>query len=285
MRTSFTAGSLLGPGLVLALSAFNAQAEVRQMPWDAAPPPRLVEDRLRVEVGLWNAGVNTLLRADTTSPSGITQLGSTLDAESDTGLADSRLMPDIELTLFPGKRSLVRINGFSSRRSGSTVLTRNLQFDGNNYLIGQTVKSTLNLDMLGIGYAWRLLKAPRYELDVGVDVQITAVEANVYVPRTAMREADEGVLPIPMLDIEGRWEVLPRWQLQARYRWLGGSGDDANGTIADWRVGVQWQFTQHLGLGLHYRNFNVSVDSTSNSHPGALRLDYKGAQLAFRASL
>jgi hypothetical protein len=256
------------------------------MPWETAPPPRLVEDRLRIEVGLWNASVNTLLRVDAATPqSGTAQPGSTLDGESDTGLADSALMADIELTLFPGQRHLVRVNGFSSRRNGSAVLTRTVRFDGNNYLFGQTVKSTLNLDMLGIGYAYRLLKAPRYEVDVGLDVQITAVETNVYVPQTTVREADDGVLPIPMLDVEARWEVLPKWQLQARYRWLGGGGDEVSGSIADWRVGVQWQFTQHLGFGLHYRNFNVSVDSTSNTHPGALRLDYKGAQLAFRASL
>jgi hypothetical protein len=283
MRMSFTVWLLLGPGLVLGLGPLSAHAEARQMPWDSAPPPHLVEDRLRIEVGVWNAGVNTFLREDQTA----SQPGSTLDAESDTGLADSSLMADIELTLLPGKRHVVRVNGFSSRRSGSAVLTRTVQFDGNNYLIGQTVKSTLNLDMLGLGYSWRLLKAPRYELDVGLDVQITSVEANVYVPQTTVREADDAIVPIPMLDIEGRWEVLPKWQLQARYRWLGGSGDDgkARGHIADWRLGVQWQFTQHLGLGLHYRSFNVSADSVSSSHPGALRLDYKGAELAFRASL
>lgn len=275
-----SAGSSL---LLLTLACVGAQAEVRQMPWEATPPPRLLEDRLRVEMGLWNVGVNTYLRSDQTAA----QPGSTLDGEADTGLSDGGVMPDIELTLLPGQRQLIRVNGFSSRRNGSAVLTRTVQFDGNNYVVGQTVKSTLNLDMLGLGYAYRLLKSPRYELDLGVDVQIAAVEANVYVPQTFVREADEGVLPIPMLDAEARWEVLPKWQLLARYRWLGGSGNDGEtkGRIADWRVGVQWQFSQHLGVGLHYRNFGISIDSVSSTHPGALRLDYKGAQLAFRASL
>ncbi|MGE0115835.1 MAG: hypothetical protein AB7T07_13240 [Steroidobacteraceae bacterium] len=270
--------------LLLSLGGvLNAQAEVRQMPWEASPPPRLVEDRLRIEVGLWNVGMDTYLRADATSA----QPGTTLDGESDVGLADSRLMPDIELTLLPGKRHLLRVNGFSSRRNGSAVLTRDVQFDGNDYFAGDLVKSTLNLDMLGVGYAYRLFKTPRYELDIGADVQITAVEANVYVPRRGIREADDGVLPIPMLDAEARWEVWPRWQLLARYRWLGDSGNngEVKGRLADWRVGVQWQFSQHLGLGLHYRSFGIQVDSASTNHPGALRLDYQGVQLAFRASM
>lgn len=272
------------PLLLLGLGgALHAQADVRQMPWEAAAPPRLLEDRLRLEVGLWHVGVDTYLRADATA----VQPGTTLDGESDVGLADSRLLPEIELTLLPGKRQLFRINGFSSRRNGTAVLTRNVQFDGNDYRAGDQVNSTLNLDMVGFGYAYRLFKAPRYELHIGADVQIAAVEANVYVPRRGIREADAGVLPIPMLDAEARWEVFPKWHLLARYRWLGGSGNDGEvkGRLADWRVGVQWQFSQHLGLGLHYRSFDIQVDSASTNHPGALRLDYQGAQLAFRASL
>lgn len=241
----------------------------------------MVEDKFRLEVGVWQAGINTYLRADDS----LQQVGSVLDGESDIGLDDSAMMPEVELTLFPGKRHLFRLNGFSSRRSGSAVLTRPVDFDGNTYLVGDLVQSTLNLDMVGVGYAWRLFNKPRFELDIGADIQITSVEANVFVPRRALREADEGILPIPLLDIETRWEPLPKWQVLGRYRWLGGSGGDASGSFSDWRVGVNWQFTQHLGLGLHYRSFGVHVDSTSASHPGALRLDYKGPQLTFRASL
>jgi hypothetical protein len=260
-----------------------AQAEVKQMPWESSPPPRLLEDRLRVEVGLWNVSIDTVVRADATPQ----QVGTTVTGESDLGLSDGRLMPDIELVLLPGKRQLFRLNGFSSRRSGSTLLTRNIQFDGNNYQVGQLARSTLNLDMVGVGYAYRLFNNPRFELDIGADIQIASLELNVVVPLSpsGQRAADAGIVPIPLLDIESRWEVLPKWQLQARYRWLGGSGGDASGRLLDWRAGVQWQFSQHLGVGLHYRSFGIHVDSYSSSHPGAARLDYSGAQLAFRASL
>jgi hypothetical protein len=273
----------LALALCLALGALAANAEVRQMPWEATPPPHLIEDRACIEVGFWNTSITTQLRADAT-PS---QPGTTLNGESDVGLASGRVMPDFELTLLPGKRQLLRLNGFSSRRNGTAVLTQTVQFDGNTYLIGDTAKSTLNLDMIGLGYAYRLLKAPRYELDIGADIQIASIEANVYVPRRVARDSDSGVLPIPMLDVEGRWEVYKKWQLLGRYRWLGGSGDSGNvsGRLIDWRVGVAWQFSQHLGVGLLYRNFGIHVDSASGSHPGAFGLDHKGLELAFRASL
>ena len=269
-------------GLLGVLGAISvARSEVRQMPWEVSPPSRLIEDRLRVEVGLWNASIDSSLRSDTTAQ----QPGTELDGESDAGLSDHGLMADIELALLPGEHHVFRVNGLSSHRTGSAVLTRNVQFDGNNYLIGDLVKSTLNADMLGVGYAYRIFRMPRFELDAGVDVQISSVEANVFVPKRQFRESDAGVAPVPLLDIETRVEVLPKWQLQARYRWLGGSAGDTRGHYLDWQAGVQWQFSQHLGLGLHYRALGLRVDSQATSLPGAVRIDYRGAQLAFRASL
>jgi hypothetical protein len=272
--------------ITLALLALNlaniacVQAETRPMPWEATPPPHVIEDRLRLDVSVWNMNVDSFLRADPT-PS---QPGTSLDGESDVGLAKNSVRPDIELALLPGKRQLIRINGFSSRRSGTAVLTQDIKFDDQTYRTNQLVKSTLNLDMLGVGYAYRLLKAPRYELDLGLDVQIASVEANVFTPGF-QREADEGVVPIPLLDAEGRWDVWRKWQLVGRYRWLSAHGNDVKGSVADWRAGVQWQYDPHLAIGLHYRSFNISVDSSSNSHPGAVRLDYKGLQLGVRASM
>jgi len=260
-----------------------AHSEVKQMPWEFNPPPRLIEDRLRVEVGVWNTTISSHLRSD--DPELLQQDATELDAEHDLGLSDKGLFADIELVLLPGDRHLFRLSGLTSHRSGSAVLSRDVQFNGNTYHVGDVAKSTLNADMIGVGYAYRLVKMPRFELDAGVDVNITSIEANAYVPAIQFREADSGVALLPLLDIDSRVEILPKWQLQARYRWLGGSARNVNGQFLDWRAGVQWQFNQHVGLGLYYRALGLNVDSSRSDYPGAVRVDYKGAQLAFRASM
>lgn len=263
------------------LAGFGAQAEDKQMPWETTPPPRLIEDRLRLEVGLWDAGIDTTIRADATPQ----QPGTTLSGERDLGLRKQHWMPDFELTLLPGKRHLIRINGLNSRRDGQAMLNSTILFDGNTYSAGSLVKSTLNINLLGVGYGYRLIKTERYEVDTDISVQIASVEANAYVPANAQRTADSYVVPLPLIGVEGRWEVIPKWQLLGRYQWLGGSGGDVSGAIRDWRVGVQWQFSQHVGVGLHYRGFGINIDSSSNSHPGAVDIKYRGAQLEFRASM
>jgi hypothetical protein len=272
-------------GLCLSASFINsARAEARQMPWEATPPANVIEDKFRLDVGLWRANMDTLLRADNATTQ---QSGTTLDGESDLGLAKSSSIADIELTLLPGKRQLFRIGGFSSHRNSATVLTQTIQYDGNDYLVGQTVKSVLNLDMLGVGYAYRVFKHPRFELDLGVDIQIAHIDANVYVPLSGVREADAGSLPIPMLDGELRWEFWRRFELIGRYRWLGGSGNGgkASGAVRDWRYGIAWQFNQHLNAGIFQRHFGVDATVISGSHPGAVSWQHTGWELAVRAGL
>lgn len=260
------------------LMAMGAHAETKQMPWESTPPPRVIEDRFRVDVGIWYAGIDTTIRVDSTPQ----QPGTTLSGESDLGLPDKKWMPNFELTLLPGKRHLVRISGINSRRDGQAVLDQTVHFDNNTYAAGTTVRSTLNINMLGVGYGYRLWKAERFELDADINVQITSVEANVS-PASSQRYSY--TVPLPTVGAEARWEVIRKWQLLGRYQWLGGHYDDVSGSDRDWRVGVQWQFSPHLGVGLHYRNFGINVDSRSNSHPGEVELKYRGAQLEFRASL
>lgn len=265
----------------LCMFAASSSQAASQMPWESTPPPRIVEDRFRVEVGFWNTAIDTTIRSDA-SPQ---QPGTTLSGENDLGLRDSRAMPDFELTVLPGKRHQLRINGMNSRRDGVAVLNVPIQFDGNTYNAGRLVRSTLNLNMVGVGYGYRALKTERYELDGTLSVQITNVKATADVPADAQHGGDSYTVPLPFIGAEGRWEVLRKWWLTGRYQWLGATVGDVKGSIHDWRVGVQWQFNPHLGVGLQYRDFDINVDSRSNSHPGRVDLKFRGPQLQVTASM
>jgi len=284
MRNSWRQYLIYGAGLVTLHVAGAAQAASKQMPWEATPPPAVVEDRLRLDVGIWQSKIDTFIRADTTA----TQPGTALDGEDDVGLANAASMLDVELTLLPGKRQLFRIHGFSSHRYGDAILDRTVNFDGNTYFLNDRIKSVLDLDMLGVGYAYRLVKHPRFEWDLGLDVEIASAQVNVQdLTQGIPREADSGRAPIPMLDTEVRWQIWRNFQLNGRYRWLSvnTNGGDVKGSLKDSRYGVSWQFNPHLNVGIYQRHFGVSVDLASGSNPGSLRLNYKGWELGVRASL
>ena len=267
--------------VVMLFAAGNACADDLQKPWESTPPPNVIEDRAALEVALWNTSIDTIIRADATPQ----QPGTTLSAETELGFKRKKLTPDFELTLFPGNRHILRLNGFSSRRTGEIKLKNTVKFDADTYNAGDVIDSTLNINMVGLTYGYRLLKARRYDLAADVRVQIAQFETNVTGPTNSNRKADSIVLPLPMVGVEGHVEVFNKWNLAGRYQWLGTTIGTTHGVIGDWRLGLRWQYSQHLGMGLDYRTFNINVDAKGGSHPGAADLRYRGIQLGFRGSL
>jgi len=245
------------------------------------PKPRVIEDRLRVEVTLLGAGIDTRMRIDE-SP---TLPGTEVDAEDDFGLDDSALMPQVEITLLPGKHNLLRLSGFSSRRSASKIIDKEIAFDDEVFEPGERVDSKLDLTLFGLTYGYRILVRDRGELTATLGIQVAHVEANALVRSRMVREPETGVAPLPMIGIEGRYDFTDHWSAEGRLQYLGANVDDVDGSIIDARLAVTWRMNPYLVFGLGYRSFSVDIDSKAEDNPGLVNLKLAGPLLFARASL
>jgi hypothetical protein len=272
---------------LLALSLASWQAHAAEptnsaLPaWAPAPKPNVVEDRFRVEVTLLGAGYDTEVRID---PS-LSQPGTLINAEDDLGLDSSQFLPMAEITLLPGDHHLVRLSGFSSRRSANTILDETIAFDDEVYLPGERVDSMLNLTMFGLTYGNRFLVKRRGELTVSFGVQVVEVEANAVVRSRVVREAESTVAPLPLIGLEGRFDFTQHWSGEARIQYVSGQYQDIDGTVMDARAAVTWRMNPYLVFGLGYRSFSVEVDSRDPDEPGFVDMTIDGPQLFMRASL
>lgn len=249
--------------------------------WAPQPPPNVVEDRLRVEVNLFGASPQTQLRVDE-SP---TQPGTEIDAEKDLGLDDFELLPQVEFTLLPGERHLVRLSAFAIHRSAQVNLEKPISFDNEDYLVGELVDSRLNMTLFGLTYGYRFLVQQRGELSATFGMQIADVEANAVVRSRVVRESESGVAPLPLIGIEGRFDFTPHWAVEARAQYLKVDVSRVDGSILDARLAVTWRLNPYLAVGLGYRTFQIDVDSQDEDTPGFVDLSVDGPLLFVRASL
>ena len=249
--------------------------------WAPKPKPNVIEDRLRLEVNLLGASATTKLRVDE-SP---TLPGTEINAEDDLGLDDSQLLPQVELTLLPGERHLIRLSRFAIDRSAATHLEKNISFDDQDYLVGERVDSILNLTMFGLTYGYRFIVAPRGEISASFGIQIADVEANAVVRSRVVRESESGVAPLPLLGLEGRYDFSPRWSMEARVQYLTVNETDVDGSILDARLGVTWRMNPYLLFGLGYRTFQIDVNSADEDTHGFVDLTVSGPLLFVRASM
>jgi hypothetical protein len=249
--------------------------------WAPKSRPNVIEDRLRLEINLMGASPTTKLRVDE-SP---TLPGTEINAEDDLGLDDFQLLPQVELTLLPGERHLIRLSRFAIDRSAATHLEKNISFDDQDYLVGERVDSILNLTMFGLTYGYRFIVAPRGEISASFGVQIADVETNAVVRSRVVRESEDGVAPLPLLGVEGRYDFSSRWSMEGRVQYLTVNETDVSGSILDARLGVTWRMNPYLLFGLGYRTFQIDVDSSDEDTSGFVDLTVAGPLLFVRASM
>jgi hypothetical protein len=275
--SAFTMKRLI-TSLLLLTVAHGAQA---QSYLNSTPPPNGIEDRFRLEAGVMQSTYETQIRID---PSASTQ-GTLISGEQDLKLDESKLNLQMELTLLPGKHHLVRLHGLSMRRDGSTVLTRTIVWDNNTYTAGERVDSHLNVSMVGLTYGWLPLRKNRYELGLTIGIQIADVNANAEVRSRAVRPDDGGIAPIPLVGLEGRFDISKRWSLDARYQYLKVNISDVEASLKDSRFSLRFRQNQHLLWGLGYRDFALDVLSTNIDTPGLVHIAMKGPVLYVQGSL
>ena len=214
-----------------------------------------------------------------------TEHGTEINAEDDLGLDDFQLLPQVELTLLPGERHLIRLSRFAIDRSANIHLEKNISFDDQDYLVGERVDSILNLTMFGLTYGYRFIVAPRGEISASFGIQIADVEANAVVRSRVVRESENGVAPLPLLGLEGRYDFSQRWSMEARLQYLTVNETDVDGSILDARLGVTWRMNPHLVFGLGYRTFQIDIESADEDTSGFVDLTVAGPLLFVRASM
>ena len=257
-------------------------ANAAELPsWAPGPKPRVIEDRFRVEVNVLRANNNTKLRVD---PSALQQ-GTLVDTEGDLGLEEDQMLTQAELTLLPGERHLIRLSALSSRRSAQTVIDRQIRFDDDVFNVNERVDSELDLSLFGLTYGYRFYAGDRAELTGTFGIQIASVEANAEVRSRTISDAEEGVAPLPLIGVEGRFDFTERWSAEGRFQYLGANIDEVDGSIMDSRLALTWRLNPYLVFGLGYRRFSVEIDSRNLDNPGLVDMTIAGPLLFARASL
>jgi hypothetical protein len=266
---------------ILALFVQVAHAQTTPASWEEEPPPYLIEDRMRFELSGFFASIDTQLRRD---PS-LQSRGTRINVEDDLSMAKWRVLPLAELTFLPGMRYFLRLSSLDQRRHSEKVLLRDIVFDQDVYFRNDHVDSEMNIRLVGLTQGYRLFRPARGELALTFTLQIADVTTNIVVPNRFIRQADSGVAPLPMVGIEGRWDLSSRWSTEGRMQILRAVVNGIYGQILDWRLAATWRANPHLLFGLGYRRFDVKLDSHDESIAGRFNFTLKGPELYLRASL
>lgn len=246
-----------------------------------ADPRNPLDATAIVELGGFFLSTDVRVRLD---GQGTIMVGDPIDFEDTFGL-DS-----FERFRFDGQwrikgRHSIRGMYFTSERSATRQLTRDINFGDETYPVGAMTTARWELDVMQVSYDYAFKRTDDYELAAGIGVHL--LDANLGMEATVagaggsfVRELSESGstdAPLPVLGLRGVWRLPHNLYFTALAQYFYVDFGDYAGSLSDLKATLVWQATPRFGVGLGYNDFRFKFKLDSDDFSGRLRWNYGGA--------
>ena len=217
--------------------------------------------------------------------------GVNLDAEELLGLDSSLTVFRVDALYRIGesRRHRLDFTFVSLRRSADETLTEEIDVDGEVLVPGTQIESVFDVDLYRLSYTYSFFQDERINLGGGLGVYIAPVRYGIDITSPGddrTLDVRNVTLPLPALSLRGDAKLTRKLSIYGEidfmYLEMGGYA----GSLLDLRLGVEYQFVKHFGVGVGYNSFDVDVEAegSSSDYPsvdfvGAINMRFSGLML------
>ena len=245
-----------------------------------APSDALQHQRVVVTASLGRSTLDTQLRRD----AALGVPGTVLSAEDDLGLAGTKLTGTADLTVRMRNRHRFRVGAdyLTLERQGTATPSTPFVYGGTTFRVTDQVQTTLDLRRYSAMYLYSPLWNERFELSVGLGVDLIDFRALLAIPARGVQRQDSGTAPVPRAGIEGLWRISPHWYAEGRAHYMQGTVAQGTGKLQAFSANVVWAWQPGMAFELGYQRYDLQGESFYPSIPGRVHLKTGGPQLAVR---
>jgi hypothetical protein len=247
-------------------------------------------DYLSVSVGGFANNNAASIRAD----GGVKDSGTRLDFDRDLGQGGTRTLPYVDVTWRPWDRHEFEFSYYYDAHDSSRYVSRDISFNGNDFLLGGQLKSRFTLSTGALNYrywawigdrgafgVWAGLQAYRFSLRLSGDV--TVQNGSTSGQASATRSASVSTaLPDPSLGVSYRYQAADWARLVVDAGAFKANVDNIDATLYSARLGAEFYPWQHFGVITQYTFNKIDADVTKNKFNGNLDFKFRGFQLLLK---
>jgi hypothetical protein len=146
------------------------------------------------------------------------------------------------------------------------ILTEDFEYDGITFLDGSFIRSEIDTSITRLFWGRSFFRKPSTDWGVGLGLHVLAIDAvvageiNVSGGGTGFHtEKASASAPLPNLGIWYMYSWSPKWVVSTRLDWLEVTFEEFSGSMYDLSVGVNYQMSDHFGIGLAVNAFRLDV--------------------------
>jgi hypothetical protein len=229
---------------------------------------------IEVEGRMWNVKLDSTVKIVDNG------IGEDVNLVNDLGFEERKNFFEGRLQVKFARKHKFNLEYIPLKWDADKVLTRTIQINGQTYVAGTRVQSSLDLKFFKGGYEYDFLAGRAGFLGFTLDVLVANANTQVKAPDVVpiIDEKEDRTVPIPMIGFVGR--VYPiRWvNLTAKASGLP-AGD--YGYVFDGEASLNINPIKYLGISGGYRYFVINVKYNDNSLDYRLDGPFVGLTLRF----
>ena len=249
-----------------------------------AESPGAIHDRFTIGLGFFlpSYNTNTLVSAPEIPGSGV-------DLEDDLGFkADDSVFRLDGRWRISGRHNLA-FTYLSLQRGSDKEIQTEIHWEDLVFDVGVRLRGNFDVDLYKVVYHYQLIQNETWEMGVGAGVSFidfrfgVAGEARVVggdVDETRQASWEKSVLvPVPALNVNASWALLPNLYLSGLAEYLRGSYDGKEAIYSDMNFAVTWYPWKNVGFAAFYDFFKIMYQDNGQDFTGRVDYRYKGPGL------
>ena len=247
--------------VILALPALADEGKPPEKPWQ----------KFRISLG------GSLLTVNSDVRLGVSGIGIGISPEDlfnvDSGTAVFRA--DGYWRFSKNRKHRLDFTYFSYKRTGETILGRDIDLGEIQLPLGTEVSTELKLDVFKVGYSYSFFQDERIDLAFGAGLYILPIKYDLTASGVLnVDQAESITAPLPVFGFRADFAITPKWLLRNNLDLFYLSISDYEGSIINGRLGIEYNPFKHVGFGLAAEVLNLHVEAQKGTDvPG---VDFNG---------
>jgi hypothetical protein len=170
---------------------------------------------------------------------------------------------------------------YSLNLSGSKVLEKDFNWNGQDYNIGWTVDSEINFDVYKLNYEYSLFHNDEVELGASFGFHIMKTMVSIVTVTGGTESASEAVTaPLPVFGLYADYHFTPRFSAYYNYQFFFVNYEDkVKGGLQDFILGLEYRLFRNIALGVAYNRFALHLEARGDTSTLYLDTGWNGGML------
>lgn len=189
--------------------------------------------------------------------------GLSVDLEDAFGLSTTKLAlrSELEYNFGSKRRSNVRLGYFFLLRNSAKKLESEIRLGDHVYPIGTEISSKMDLHIIRFLYDYSIFRDERVNLGLSGGLYFLPLSYSIGAYKV-IDEADSFILPLPVLGIRLTVRLSPKFSIRESWELLFARTSNYRGNINDINTWFEYHPSSHLGIGLGFNLFRLSMSAT-----------------------